>query len=333
MAGRRIDKQLRDLAARKKLQGQSASSVEADLLKAVSKRHIYRLAKLYQRTGSATSKKRFGRTLGRPRKLNHKQTTFLLKCHQKRVRSTSQSLLTQLHLHHGIYNISARSINRYQHRSGLSFKKITTQAREGDPLMEKRYWVPLGMIRARQPICLDETRINDTTGNSGYGWSDIGARAVVEQPFGRGRGFSAIAVLTHEGLIGVPVIEGAYNVEEIIRMLEVFVFPFSNPYPGPNSVIIWDNPKIHKNVDVLEAIADKGMRILNTPPYMPKYQPDELVFGTVKNWLRRHPWYIRTDPRGPFRAIRALFYECIKGPQAALRYMEHCGIHVDWDEM
>ncbi|KAK4693223.1 hypothetical protein P7C70_g8968, partial [Phenoliferia sp. Uapishka_3] len=323
-----IDPQLRELAAHKVLGGQSAEAVEQDLLGMVSSRHARRLAKQLRETGSANIDPKTYKPRGRPRKMSFTDSEFLRERSRTSRSSTAAQLNTSLFLNSASNDtVSDRTVYRSLHRSGLSHKKVTTQAREADLEQEMVYLGRLGDGIGDEFVCMDEVGLNDTTSNSIYGWSDVGERAWVEQPFGRGKKYSAIAILTAGGLLGVPVLEGAYGTNEILEMLELYVFPFCNPYPGPLSRILWDNPKIHKSQEVLDAIEDHGMIVLNTPPYMPKYQPDELVFGAAKNWLRRNPWFIRTHPEGPFRAIIDLINIVVPDAATAVRFMKHCGIH------
>lgn len=71
------------------------------------------------------------------------------------------------------------------------------------------------------------------------------------------------------------------------------------------------------------------MQIISTTPHMPKYQPDELVFGVAKGLLRQQPWTICTHPDGPFIGIRDLIKQLVPDGECAKRYTRHCGIEMD----
>lgn len=80
------------------------------------------------------------------------------------------------------------------------------------------------------------------------------------------------------------------------------------PFPGPNSVIVMDNARIHKHPDIINTILAQfeysstinhpnqftyflsfyfsGMHILFLPPYSPDYNPIELAFSTIKSFVR-----------------------------------------------
>ena len=60
-----------------------------------------------------------------------------------------------------------------------------------------------------------------------------------------------------------------------------------NPYPELNSVIILDNARIHHNQEWISVIEELGGRVLFLPPYSPDFNPIELAFAYIKQWLKR----------------------------------------------
>jgi|ERR1700690_1726880 transposase len=67
--------------------------------------------------------------------------------------------------------------------------------------------------------------------------------------------------------------------------------PKCNPYPGPLSVLVLDNAKIHHGDELLELADRFGVRIEYLPPYSPDLNPIEEAFSKVKHFLRRHQDY------------------------------------------
>ena len=43
------------------------------------------------------------------------------------------------------------------------------------------------------------------------------------------------------------IIHGSFNGDLLVEFLEEHVIPHTNPYPGPCSVLIMDNAKIHND--------------------------------------------------------------------------------------
>ncbi|KIK23143.1 hypothetical protein PISMIDRAFT_33273, partial [Pisolithus microcarpus 441] len=58
-----------------------------------------------------------------------------------------------------------------------------------------------------------------------------------------------IPTITLDGIIAYDIVEGPVNMEQFLRFLKE-VMPFTNPYPGPCSVLIMDNCCIHHGEDI-----------------------------------------------------------------------------------
>lgn len=62
-----------------------------------------------------------------------------------------------------------------------------------------------------------------------------------------------------------------------------------NPYPGPKSVLVMDNCRIHDHYDekFLDTIRNAGVRIEFLPPYSPDLNPIESAFSKFKKAIER----------------------------------------------
>jgi transposase len=65
-------------------------------------------------------------------------------------------------------------------------------------------------------------------------------------------------------------------------------------YPGDHSVVVLDNCRIHHSAAFKSLVEDAGGYVLYTPPYTPKHNPIESVFGKIKAWLRRNDEWVET---------------------------------------
>jgi transposase len=82
--------------------------------------------------------------------------------------------------------------------------------------------------------------------------------------------------------------------------------PLTTPFPGPLSVLVMDNARIHHGEEILE-LAERfrmhflnitsfhssqmsclGVRIEFLPPYSPDFNPIEEAFSNIKAFIRRH---------------------------------------------
>jgi transposase len=112
-----------------------------------------------------------------------------------------------------------------------------------------------------------------------------------------------------------------------------------NPYPGPRSVLVLDNCRIHHNQALVNIVMASGCLILYLPAYSPDLNPIEESFSAcksclliiiylhadfpaVKAYLRRHGFIIRqgNDP------INALLEACgCITPEMAKGWFRHAG--------
>ncbi|KIK98281.1 hypothetical protein PAXRUDRAFT_134533 [Paxillus rubicundulus Ve08.2h10] len=86
------------------------------------------------------------------------------------------------------------------------------------------------------------------------GHSQKGKCAHKKQLFIHGRHISTKALMTLDGIIGCTTVEGFMMKELFLEWLEFTVLPKCFVYPGPLSVLMLDNAKIHHGAEVLELV-------------------------------------------------------------------------------
>ena len=80
-----------------------------------------------------------------------------------------------------------------------------------------------------------------------YGWAPIGVTPHVYKSIKRSERWSILPVYTIDGFFVWDIIQGSYTIDLFNAFVEEKVLPFCNPYPGPRSILIMDNAKIHHN--------------------------------------------------------------------------------------
>jgi transposase len=98
--------------------------------------------------------------------------------------------------------------------------------------------------------------------------------------------------------------------------LEYLQLPNCSPYPGPLSVLILDNAKIHHGGELQELADHFGVRIEYLPPYSPDFNPIEEAFSKIKHFLRRHQVYYERQGDGIFYDMFEVM-EIVTGDDAA----------------
>ena len=110
-----------------------------------------------------------------------------------------------------------------------------------------------------QLMFLDESAANERTMDRKYGWAPIGSIAHVSEPFKRTMKWSILPLYTVNGFETWDLVQGLYNREMFNDFIREWVIPLTNPFPGPRSVLIMDNARIHHSeVYLVTRLADLG---------------------------------------------------------------------------
>jgi hypothetical protein len=94
-------------------------------------------------------------------------------------------------------------------------------------------------------VFLDETAVNERALDRKYGWSTIGTPARLVQSAKRTKKWSTLPLYSMDGFFTWKVIHGSYDSALFEGFLHTHVIPNMQPYPGPRSVLIMDNARIH----------------------------------------------------------------------------------------
>ncbi|KIK25777.1 hypothetical protein PISMIDRAFT_96220, partial [Pisolithus microcarpus 441] len=72
--------------------------------------------------------------------------------------------------------------------------------------------------------------------------------------------YSIIPTLTLNGIITYNIIEGLVDTEWFIKFLREQM-PFTNPYPGPHSVLVMDNCHIHHGSEIWHLVKEDNCKL------------------------------------------------------------------------
>jgi transposase len=135
---------------------------------------------------------------------------------------------------------------------------------------------------------LDEATHNQKTSGRTRGWALVERGCVQRRFFVRGQRYSILLVLTMDRIITYDVIPGSVTSVRFVKFLRELVIPLTNPYPGPQSVLVLDNCSIHHSKGVQAVVEDKTQcKLIFLPPYSPDLNPIEQAFSCIKAYLRR----------------------------------------------
>lgn len=265
----------------------SLSAAEISTLFSVSERTVQRYIALFRQTGDIE-----------PRLRVHGPSKTLGQLEQ----------LTLLHLileNHGIYlyeiqaklerlyrtRISVATICRTLRFIGCSRQVMRRIALQQSDTSRARFMADIAVYDPRMFIWIDETGSHRGNTLRRYGFSIRGTPVCDRRLLVRGKRYSAIPVMSLDGIHDVFVTEGTVNGEVFTDFLKQCVLPVLKPfnYVNTHSVVIMDNASIHHTQEVLDLIETQaGARVCFLPPYSPDLMPAEGVFSQVKSILKQN---------------------------------------------
>jgi transposase len=116
-----------------------------------------------------------------------------------------------------------------------------------------------------------------------YGRAPAGERVMGSAPQNYGPNVTLLGALGVQGLHAVMTVDGATDTE----VFRTYVRQVLGPTLTPGDIVVLDNVRAHKAVGVQQAIARRGARLLDLPPYSPDLSPIEPCWSKVKTALRK----------------------------------------------
>lgn len=146
-----------------------------------------------------------------------------------------------------------------------------------------------------------------------------GERAIGRTPRDHGPNVTLLAALTPEGIGPTITIPGAVDGAAFATYAEWVLAPSLRP----GQVVVLDNLSAHKREEARTAIEAVGARLLFLPAYSPDFNPIELAFAKIKQYLRSAA---ERTPEGLFAATTT----AIKSVSTtdAHGFYAHCGFPI-----
>ena len=181
----------------------------------------------------------------------------------------------ELLLRRGV-NVSIPTLTRTLRCLHFTHKDVSGKALERNDRRRAIYMNRVAEIMTdpEQLMFGDEASKDERTSNRRRGWSRQGMRCVQRKCFVRGKRYSLLPIITLDGIIAHDIIEGSVTSERFVEFLRELVvsfvapflyftnflpqIPLTNPYPGPRSVLILDNCRIHHAEEIRELVEDEA---------------------------------------------------------------------------
>lgn len=240
-----------------------------------SKRTFFRILKLYRTTGRVSKPPSVNR--GRPRTLHKDDIEYLLTLIRLKPDYFLDELLDLLSTNR-LVSLHFTTIYRELERCNISLKKLRKIAEERNDEARALFQIEMAFYEPEQLGFMDEVSKDERTVLRRYGRAKKGCDAVKSGVFIRGRRLSAEGLLTLNGMAVSLVVEGSMTKELFLEFLEnsvvctiilsrhklvfsykIFILlqmPLCSPFPGPLSVLVMDNARIHHGYEITQ-IADR----------------------------------------------------------------------------
>ncbi len=177
-----------------------------------------------------------------------------------------------------------------------------------------------GTVDPRRLVFIDETGSHIAMDRK-RGWAPKGAP--LEQPLPRNRGTVTTvigALRLSTGLDSLMTVEGGTSAEVFEAYLEHVLAPTLEK----GDIVVMDNLAAHRTPRARALIEAAGATVCFQPPYSPEFNPIELAWAWVKNWLRS------ARARSIERIDRALALAVeLLGTKDAIAWFKHCGYPLD----
>ena len=139
-----------------------------------------------------------------------------------------------------------------------------------------------------------------------------------------------LPALSIDGVLHLEVVENAVTGADFHRFIEGLL-PRMNKFPLSNSVLVINNTSIHKFDSIRKMVEGHGACLMYLPSYSPDFNPIELVFLTIKQWLHSNRDRVNQELESNNGTIYNMFWEAVHSVTAkqARGWYKHCGYIVD----
>ena len=188
-----------------------------------------------------------------------------------------------------------------------------------------RFMAEISMYDPSMLIWLDETGCDGRNTIRKYGYSLRGMPLTDHRLLVRGVRYSAIPIMSMEGIHDVYITEGSVDGENFSEFVRSSLLPILMPFDNinPRSVVIMDNASIHHVQEVSNLIETQaGARLHYLPPYSPDLNPAEGVFSQIKYIMKQNHklFQVCSAPR----AMIAFIFGMVD-TQHCIGHIHHCG--------
>ena len=180
------------------------------------------------------------------------------------------------------------TICRFLRRSNFSRKRLSLVAAQQSIEERAQFLSDVSIYQPEMLVFVDETGTDRRNSLRRYGYSLVGKPARSHSLLVRGKRFSAIGILSVNGILDTFITSDNVNAEVFQEFVEKSLIRHVMPFNGynPHSIVILDNASIHHTDAVVNLLQSIGVLVHFLPPYCPDLNPIEEAFSKVKYHLK-----------------------------------------------
>ena len=251
----------------------------------LSERTVRRYVDLFYRTGDILPK---DCTPGPKKLFGDFEQVFLLRMIFSKPGIYLHELQDEVQKKFGV-TVSIPTICQTLKYMGCTRQSMHHVALQRSDMLRGRFMAEISAYDPSMLIWLDETGCDRRNTIRKYGYSIRGLPLSDHRLLVRGIRYSAIPLLSLDGIHDVYLHRGSMDGDNFVKFLQTSLLPILQPFDWLNSrsVVILDNASIHHVQDVEDLIVTQaGSRICYLPPYSPDLNPVEGIFSQVKSIMK-----------------------------------------------
>ena len=255
---------------------------------------VSRVVARFDSTGSVDTKPR----KGAPKTLTRYDEFLIIDA----VLEKPSSFLYEIHRHLRLFtgtDVSESTICRVLKKNNFSRKKLRHVATQRNESLRAQFQSDVSIYDPEMLLFIDETGTNRRSALRRFGYSLVGWRACSNSLLVRGKRYSAISILSLQGILDTYITPDSVNGDIFENFLEKCLRRHIMPFDGknPHSVVVLDNASIYHLDYSVDMIRSVGALVHFLPPYSPDLNPIEEAFSKLKYYLRANDSAVQSVPQ------------------------------------
>ena len=136
-------------------------------------------------------------------------------------------------------------------------------------------------LDAKRLVFLDESGFKDNLQRA-YGWAPEGTKPTLYAAR-QGRNLTVMGAMALDGVRAMGTMDRGMNGDAFVEFLRDTL----GPTLRDGDIVVMDGPRVHRVAGVAETLARFGAKALYLPPYSPELNPIEMLWSTLKAWIRK----------------------------------------------